>query len=254
MAAEWDDLISKLNSVPLSPTLSKQTWQKRLQDWRYALNHKHRKLVLEANMTGGGPSSLKDLKDFEKRAVQVFNPITNTGNPELTREAGIDESFEIPAEYIIEETITDCNLGETAPNGIFETPSNVAMSLSNPPSHTVASSSQISNEVRQTSSARVGVRRTASEQETRNEANCARGQSHKKRRLTNVLSTAATTDANEKFQLMLAKMEEIENRRIAIEQAEREQTRQTIAASVSTFSSAIEKLAEAITLNMLNKG
>lgn len=95
---EWDDLVSLLNAVPLAPVLDKTTWNNRLQDWRYNLNQKHRKMVIEVNSTGGGAMSSKPLKDFEQRALTLFNKTCTTGNPYLLKEAGIKREFQLPLE------------------------------------------------------------------------------------------------------------------------------------------------------------
>lgn len=104
-ASEWQQLIDILNTVPGAPTLTKTVWQHRLQEWRYTLNGKHRKLVIEANATGGGSSTVRPLKDYEKRALQIFGETVNTGDPDLLVEAGIARAFHIPVE--IEEVIID---------------------------------------------------------------------------------------------------------------------------------------------------
>lgn len=93
---EWNSLVNALNSVVGAPSLSKEIWQKRFQDWRYRVLEKHRAVVLDANATGGGLAKAKPLKDVEKRALALFNPITTTGDPSLLIEAGIDQVFVIP--------------------------------------------------------------------------------------------------------------------------------------------------------------
>ena len=64
-----------------------------------------RLLVAEANATGGGQAKAKPLKDFEARAVQLFNPIATTGNPELLVEAGIDETFQVASEFLVDAAV-----------------------------------------------------------------------------------------------------------------------------------------------------
>lgn len=95
---EWSALLEQLNSVPGGPVLSKQHWNARLQDWRHSLNKKYRKIIVDVNSTGGGPSTAKPLKDYELRALNIFNATTTTGNRDLLIEAGISRQFQLPEE------------------------------------------------------------------------------------------------------------------------------------------------------------
>lgn len=105
-ADEWDQLVQQLNCISGAPSLPKEAWQSRFKYWRYDLLDKQRKIVLEANATGGGKSNAKPLRDYEKRALSTFNPVTTTGNPKLTLEAGIEQEFVIPVELFAVEDVT----------------------------------------------------------------------------------------------------------------------------------------------------
>lgn len=85
-----------LNAVPGGPILQRKDWNSRLQDWRHSLNKKQRKCIVEHNSTGGGSSNAAPLKDYELRALHLFNSTTVTGNRELLIEAGISREFKIP--------------------------------------------------------------------------------------------------------------------------------------------------------------
>lgn len=129
-ANEWDELTELLNSMSGSAPLSKIQWDARLTDWRHKLNARHRKLIIEANSTGGGPpnNNSKQLKDYELRAIGLFNATPNTGNRQLLMEAGIDQQFQVPQnllppepqeeevfeEEIVEEYLSDHDLFDDA--------------------------------------------------------------------------------------------------------------------------------------------
>lgn len=111
LANDWAELVELLNAVPGGPNLTKVVWQNRFQEWRYSLNAKQKKLVAEANSTGGGPPTAKPLKEHEERALEVFGSTANTGDPALLQEAGIVRLFRIPtgmqpvANAVIEEIV-----------------------------------------------------------------------------------------------------------------------------------------------------
>lgn len=241
--------MEQLNAVVASPTLTKGNWQQRLQDWRYSLNNKHRKHVLEANITGGGQSSLKPLKDYEKRALQLFNPITNTGNTDLLIEGGITEEFIVPREFIIEETVDEPIeelIEDSVCGGVSESVP-VPLTRSNAtirPSR-VTVGARANSERPHEATEPIGLRRAASE---RLPTTSKRKQ---RRHGPYTLPTSRTSD--DKFEKLLQKMDEMENRRLEYEKQEREETRSTIVASVHSFSSAINNLANAIASSMNNK-
>lgn len=250
LAAEWTELVNDLNSVDGAPNLPKHTWQNRLQDWRYQLNQKSRKIVVEANMTGGGPSRAKELKDYEKRAVQLFNPITSTGNPELLNEAGISDLFFIPGEYEIQNTETNFegtviytepqqaqeqNIGTTdQPVGSNLENSETMTSTGTPGSTADSNSAGTSNRT-------VPMRGTRSEGVKRRRLQTEQATSRAKR-----IRTSASSLGDGKFELILSKFEEIEKCRMENDKAERERDRQAMATNAIVVSSAMSKLAEAI--------
>lgn len=93
---EWNELERTLNGFPGEVTLSRGDWQKRLTEWRYSLNMKHRKFLVECQLTGGGENKASSLKDYEQRALQLFGGVATAGNPSLTVEAGVEQEFLIP--------------------------------------------------------------------------------------------------------------------------------------------------------------
>lgn len=129
--AEWHELVLKLNGVVGAPTRTQAQWKQRLQEWRYTLNMKHRLLVVDANATGGGQATAKPLKDFEARAIAVFNPVTTTGNPQLLVEAGIMQPFQLPAPIVV-EAIVDKNVWEMVDEAHTETEQVQAINSSSP--------------------------------------------------------------------------------------------------------------------------
>lgn len=120
LADEWDELVAELNCIIGAPSLPKDTWQSRFKYWRYDLLDKQRKIVLEANATGGGKSTAKPLKDFEKRALSLFNPVTTTGNPMLLSEAGIEQQFVIPPQiYVVDDVANEEVIDHSSSNPNF---------------------------------------------------------------------------------------------------------------------------------------
>ena len=202
---------------------------------------------MEANSTGGGSATAQPLKDYELRALQLFNCTTTTGNRSLLIEAGISRQFIVPEEFqhqpissenvarnenddqfdveYLDEASNEINVPSIANNSSSTRPRNILSAIDSPPSNS-----------------------SASEQVPINNVNQNRGRSllsDSRRRRTQSRSRSQHTSNIEAY---LAKVDEMEKRR----EESQQRMVQTITESVSTFAGVIVSLAQAISSNMSN--
>lgn len=228
LAEDWHSLVVLLNAVPGGPILDQKSWHIRLQDWRHKLNGKGRALCIDANSTGGGETKAKPLRDYELRAVNLFNATSTTGNQKLLTEAGMSKEFQIPTElrYKTNDNVDPLDnqyveILEASENAGASTSSTFAMDESSNDVDTVLPRQP---SFRSPNTSRSSLRRTNSNRQ----------------RIDRSRSRVAQSNSN--VEMYLKKMNEMEQKRQEVTQ----NIVGNVCSSLNQFSNSISSLAQAI--------